>query len=147
MTEQPCGARLSSSWPFSPCAGFVARTRVKRAGQMDNCGRAPYADNPNPRGNPCGMGTGLSFIFRRAGPVRISLPAGCASVAECLDCNTHQEAVVIIVGVSSTIFVIVMVLGVLAYLHDGAMAVRRRQQRKDRIASLYGSADRSNHES
>ena len=52
----------------------------------------------------------------------------------------------IVIGVSSTIFVIVMVLGVLAYLHDRVMALNRRQQRKDRMASLYGS-DRSHHES
>lgn len=48
----------------------------------------------------------------------------------------------IVIGVSNTIFVIVMVLGVLAYLHDGAMALKRRQRRKDRMASLYGSSDR-----
>jgi hypothetical protein len=54
----------------------------------------------------------------------------------------------IVIGVSGTIFVIVMVLGVLAYLHDGAMALKRRQQRKDRVASVYGrSTDRSGRES
>jgi hypothetical protein len=53
----------------------------------------------------------------------------------------------IVIGVSGTVLVIVMVFGVLAYLHDGAMAVRRRQQRKGRVASLYSRAEHSDRES
>jgi hypothetical protein len=45
----------------------------------------------------------------------------------------------IVIGVSSTVFIIVMVFGVLAYVHDGAQAVRRRSQRKRRATEVYGS--------
>jgi hypothetical protein len=38
----------------------------------------------------------------------------------------------IVVGVSGTVFVIVMVLGFLAYMHDGVMWWVRRNARKDR---------------
>lgn len=46
----------------------------------------------------------------------------------------------IVIGVSSTIFIILMILGVLAYLHDGAQAVRARQKRKARVEALYGAS-------
>lgn len=44
---------------------------------------------------------------------------------------------VIVITVSGTVFVILMVLGVLAYVHDGVSAVNRRSARKKRVDSLY----------
>jgi hypothetical protein len=46
----------------------------------------------------------------------------------------------IVFGVSSTVAIILVVLGVLAYLHDGVTAMRRRAQRKDRVTSVYGGS-------
>ncbi len=46
----------------------------------------------------------------------------------------------IVFGVSSTVAIILIVLGVLSFLHDGASAVRRRADRKSRAASLYGNS-------
>jgi hypothetical protein len=46
----------------------------------------------------------------------------------------------IVFGVSSTIFVILMVVGVLAWLSDGVASVKRRQSRKERVDSLFGSS-------
>lgn len=46
----------------------------------------------------------------------------------------------IVFGVSSTVAIILMVLGVLAYAADGVSAVRKRSQRKNRVASIYGSS-------
>jgi hypothetical protein len=45
----------------------------------------------------------------------------------------------IVISVSSTVAIILVVLGVLAYVHDGAQAVKRRQQRKQRAADLFDS--------
>ncbi|HUY10034.1 MAG TPA: hypothetical protein VMW80_11440 [Candidatus Dormibacteraeota bacterium] len=41
---------------------------------------------------------------------------------------------------SSTVLIVILVLGALAYLHDGVQAVTRRQQRKQRAAAVYGSS-------
>jgi|GEM_PF-6098605 hypothetical protein len=46
----------------------------------------------------------------------------------------------IVFGVSSTVAIILVALGGLAYLHDGVSALRRRAQRKDRVTSLYGGS-------
>jgi hypothetical protein len=45
----------------------------------------------------------------------------------------------IVFGVSSTVAIVLAVLGVLAYLHEGVHTLRRRAQRRDRVASVYGS--------
>jgi len=47
---------------------------------------------------------------------------------------------VIVFGVSSTVAIVLIALGVLSFLHDGASAVRRRAERKSRAASLYGNS-------
>jgi hypothetical protein len=47
----------------------------------------------------------------------------------------------IIFSVSSTVFIILMVVGALAWLSDGVASVKRRQSRKERVDSLFGSSD------
>lgn len=47
---------------------------------------------------------------------------------------------VIVIGVSATVFIIFMALGVLAYVFDGAQALGRRRRRKERAASLYSAS-------
>ncbi|HWA54331.1 MAG TPA: hypothetical protein VG816_09190 [Solirubrobacterales bacterium] len=46
----------------------------------------------------------------------------------------------VVIGVSGTVFIIVMALGALAYVHDGAQALARRRRRKERAAALYGAS-------
>lgn len=50
----------------------------------------------------------------------------------------------IVFGVSSTVALILMALGTLAYLHDGVSALQRRAQRRGRAASsLYGRSSQT----
>jgi hypothetical protein len=57
--------------------------------------------------------------------------------------HSQEEIAMIVFGVSSTVAIVLMVVGVLAYVADGASAVRKRSQRKDRVASVYGSSPKT----
>jgi len=46
----------------------------------------------------------------------------------------------IVFGVSGTVFLILMALGVCAHLADGVSRVRSRTRRRKRAASLYGTS-------
>ncbi len=46
----------------------------------------------------------------------------------------------IVFGVSTTVAIILMALGALAFLHDGVSRLRQRARRKDRVASMYDGA-------
>jgi hypothetical protein len=46
----------------------------------------------------------------------------------------------IVFSVSSTVFIIIMVVCALAGLSDGVASVKRRLSRKERVNSLFGSS-------
>ena len=49
----------------------------------------------------------------------------------------------IVLGVSSTVFIVLMALGLIAHISDGVSAVKKRAHRKERAAALYGAAHSS----
>ena len=49
----------------------------------------------------------------------------------------------IVLGVSSTVFIVLMVLGLIAHISDGVSAVKRRANRKERVAAVYGASHSS----
>lgn len=58
--------------------------------------------------------------------------------------NQEEELEMIVIGVSSTVFVVLMVLGVLSWLADGAAALKRSTRRRDRVGALYSGTTQRN---
>jgi hypothetical protein len=45
----------------------------------------------------------------------------------------------IVLGVASTVFIVLIAIGLIAHISDGVSAVKRRPRRKERAAAVYGA--------